>query len=122
MTTRGFVFSLSAAALCVAVSSLPKSERPSRSRSVPPQPSTSSRLPERPRRSVDIRAVATAGRTIHVKAGGDLQAAIDDARLGDSIELEPGATYRGPFTLRRKDGSGWIQIGSTVPPPSLAAG
>ena len=57
-----------------------------------------------------------------MKAGGDLQAAIDDARPGDSIELEPGATYRGPFKLRHKDGSGWIQMVPATPPPSLAAG
>jgi hypothetical protein len=122
MTTRGFVFSLTAAAVCVAVSNPPKSDRQSRPRSTRPQPSTSSRFPEPPRRSVDVRALATAGRTIHVKAGGDLQAAIDDARPGDSIELEPGATYRGPFKLRHKDGSGWIQIGPATPPLSLAAG
>jgi hypothetical protein len=57
-----------------------------------------------------------------VKADGDLQAAIDEARPGDAIELEPGATYQGPFRLRRKDGGGWIRIGSKTPPPSLGAG
>src|SRR5438445_967474 len=69
-------------------------------------------LPERPRRVVDIEEVAPTGRTIHVTAGGDLQAAIDGANPGDLIALEPGATYQGPFRLPRKDGSGWITISS----------
>jgi hypothetical protein len=83
------------------------------------------RPPERPRASVDIAPVATSGRTIRVPAGGDLQAAIDDARPGDAIALEPGATYRGPFRLPRKDGDGWIVIAPRtargLPPPSQRA-
>jgi hypothetical protein len=78
-------------------------------------------LPERPRGSVDTTPVAPAGRVIRVKARGNLQGAIDQARPGDSIELEPGATYEGPFRLRRKDAAGWIQIGAATP-PRLAAG
>src|SRR5437867_5227662 len=66
--------------------------------------------PERPRASVDTAMIAPAGRTIRVPGGGDLQAALDDARPGDQIALEPGATYRGPFRLPRKDGAGWIVI------------
>ena len=54
-------------------------------------------------------------------AGGDLQAAIDDAKPGDAIALEPGATYTGPFRLPRKDGDGWIVIAPRaergLPPP-----
>ncbi|HYG82728.1 MAG TPA: hypothetical protein VD861_20195 [Pyrinomonadaceae bacterium] len=45
--------------------------------------------------------------TITVPAGGDLQAAIDAARPGDTIVLEAGATYVGPFTLPDKgEGAG----------------
>ena len=40
--------------------------------------------------------------TVTVPAGGDLQAAIDTARPGDTIELQPGATYSGHFTLPAK--------------------
>lgn len=40
---------------------------------------------------------------IQLRAGGDLQAAIDDARYGDVIILEAGATYRGPIILRYKE-------------------
>src|SRR5262245_42485213 len=68
------------------------------------------RLPERPRAHVDIAAPVQTGRTLRVPAGGDLQGAIDQARAGDVIALEPGATYRGPFRLPRKDGDGWIVI------------
>src|SRR6185295_1307938 len=43
--------------------------------------------------------------TIQVKAGGDLQAAINNARYGDVIVLEAGATYKGPITLPFKEGA-----------------
>lgn len=34
-----------------------------------------------------------------VPAGGDLQAALDQASCGDTIKLQDGASWRGPFTL-----------------------
>ena len=77
---------------------------------VPALSSVEGRLPERPRRRVDTAPVSPTGRTIRVPAGGDLQAAINDANAGDAIALEPGATYTGPFRLPRKDGDGWIVI------------
>jgi hypothetical protein len=118
---RGFIVSLSAASVCVALSTMAAFDRPSRVRPHRAQPSPVSQFPERPRRGVDTAPVA-ASRTIRVSAGGDVQAAIDEARPGDLIELEAGATFRGPFRLRRKEGTGWIQIGSTTPPAPLAAG
>src|SRR5690606_12439855 len=42
-----------------------------------------------------------------------LQQALEDARLGDEIVLNAGTTYTGPFTLRKKSGSGWITIRSS---------
>jgi hypothetical protein len=81
-----------------------------------------SQPPERPRRSVDTTDVAPTGRTIRVKADGNLQAALDDARPGDVIALEPGATYRGSFRLPRKNGDGWIRITSSAPVKPLSAG
>jgi cellulose synthase/poly-beta-1,6-N-acetylglucosamine synthase-like glycosyltransferase len=66
--------------------------------------------PERPRSTVDIPALATAVRTIHVPRDGDLQMALDAAKGGDVITLAPDATYRGSFHLRRKAGDGWILI------------
>jgi carbohydrate binding protein with CBM6 domain len=46
----------------------------------------------------------SAAATIPVAAGGSLQAAIDAAKPGDVIELQPGATFDGPFRLRAKAG------------------
>ena len=43
--------------------------------------------------------------TIQVKAGGNLQAAIDEANYGDVIVLEAGATFKGPITLPSKKGA-----------------
>lgn len=74
--------------------------------------SLASTSPELPRARVDTTEPATPGRTIHVEAGESLQSAIDDARPGDRITLEAGATYTGPFTLPRKDGDAWIVIAS----------
>jgi hypothetical protein len=70
--------------------------------------------PDLPRVTVEVPAIDVTGRTIHVPADGNLQKAIDDARPGDAITLTPGATYRGPFELRRKDGDQWIVIGSAA--------
>jgi hypothetical protein len=47
---------------------------------------------------------------IVVPAGGDLQAAINSARPGDTIELQAGATYPGPFTLPVHGGTSYITI------------
>jgi hypothetical protein len=68
--------------------------------------------PALPKATVDVREPATTGRTIHVAAGESLQSAIDAAQPGDRITLEAGATYEGPFKLRRKDGDAWIVIAS----------
>ena len=50
------------------------------------------------------------GSPITVPAGGDLQAAIDRARPGDTIALAPGATYVGNFVLPVKTGTQFITI------------
>src|SRR3989442_10364743 len=72
------------------------------------------RPPERLRSTVDTSEVAPTGRTIAVPADGDLQAALDDARPGDVIQLEPRATYRGPFRLPRKAGNQWIVLSTAA--------
>ncbi|HKS43495.1 MAG TPA: hypothetical protein VJX74_22965 [Blastocatellia bacterium] len=56
------------------------------------------------------------GRTIQVKGGGNLQAALDGAAQGDVIALESGATFIGNFTLPAKNGSSnkWIIIRSST--------
>ncbi len=78
--------------------------------------------PEGPRVFVDTTYVAPGGKTIGVRAGGSLQAALDAAQPGDVIELQAGAIWRGTFHLRNKTtGSGWIVVRSSrfaeLPPP-----
>ena len=82
----------------------------------PPDP------PLAPRIFLDTTYVPPTGRTLAVRAGGDLQAALNAARPGDVITLEAGAVFRGNFTLPRKSGSDWIVIRSAasdnaLPPP-----
>jgi len=79
-------------------------------------------VPDLPRESVDTRYVPPTGRTIDVRAGGNLQRAINQARPGDVIMLESGATFRGHFTLPEKSGTpgpGWITIRTAVPDARL---
>lgn len=42
---------------------------------------------------------------LNVPAGGDLQEALNNARPGDTIYLQPGATYTGNFILRPRQGN-----------------
>ncbi len=71
-------------------------------------------LPESPRIYLDTTYSPPPGNTIVVNAGGNLQAALDNAVLGDTIVLQAGATFIGPFTLPKKTaGSGWIHIRSS---------
>ena len=70
----------------------------------------------------DSSYVAPRGAILEVAAGGNLQAALDKAQLGDTIVLQAGATFRGPFKLPNKTaGSGWIYVVSShlsyLPPP-----
>jgi hypothetical protein len=56
-----------------------------------------------------------------VRAGGDLQAAINAAAPGDTILLEPGVTYSGNFTLPVKSGNAYITIRSAAADSRLPA-
>ena len=57
---------------------------------------------------------APAGPVRVLGIGADLQAAVDAARPGDVIALEPDATF-GPLRLPRKTGDEWITIRTSVP-------
>jgi hypothetical protein len=61
------------------------------------------------------------GATITVKAGGDFQAALDRANPGDTILLEAGATYAGPFILPKKNGEQFITVRSSASDSQLPA-
>src|ERR1044072_9777025 len=60
-----------------------------------------------------ICASASLAATIVVPSGGDLQSAINSAAPGDTIVLDAGATYRGPFPLPKKSGDLYITIQSS---------
>ncbi|HEV8702639.1 MAG TPA: hypothetical protein VGV60_15300 [Candidatus Polarisedimenticolia bacterium] len=72
------------------------------------------RAPQKPRVYLDTALPTLSGRTVSVPAGGDLQKALNEARPGDTLVLEAGGVYRGPFTLPRKPGSDWIVIRSSA--------
>ena len=72
-------------------------------------------LPNALRDSVVTSYPALQGHTIVVRAGDDLQRALDSAQRGDEIVLQSGAVFTGSFTLPAKQGSaadGWIVVRS----------
>ncbi|HEV2668649.1 MAG TPA: hypothetical protein VG324_27275 [Blastocatellia bacterium] len=77
--------------------------------------------PEPPRVFLDTTYVAPVGKTINVMAGGDVQAAIGQARPGDVIKLQAGETFTGNFRLPNKSGSDWIIIRSSAADADLPA-
>jgi hypothetical protein len=63
------------------------------------------------------------GAVIAVNAGGDLQSALNNARCGDVVELQAGATFTGHFTVPAKncDIDHWIVIRTSAPDSALPA-
>jgi len=60
-----------------------------------------------------VASTPSAGRTLRVAAGGNLQRALDTAVAGDKILLAAGATFVGNFTIGPKAGGlagGWITV------------
>jgi Ricin-type beta-trefoil lectin domain-like/Right handed beta helix region len=62
---------------------------------------------------VAMQTAATAA-IVDVPAGGDLQAALNAAHSGDTINLAAGATYTGNFRLAPNAGPAWITIQSSA--------
>jgi len=85
-------------------------------------PTAAPALAELPREYVDTSLPQSTGRTVHVPAGGDLQGALNAARLGDVITLAAGATYTGPFLLPRKEGAGWLVVRTDATDARLESG
>jgi hypothetical protein len=67
-------------------------------------------LPAGPTVFLNTTPPTQTGQTISVPSGGNLQAALNAAQPGDTIELAAGATFTGNFILPKKTGSGWVWI------------
>lgn len=63
------------------------------------------------------------GTIITVNAGGDLQAALNNAHCGDTIDLQAGATFTGTFDFPAKscDDNHWIVVRTSAPDSALPA-
>jgi hypothetical protein len=66
-----------------------------------------------------IMTSPVAGEVRAVRAGGDLQAALNAAQPGDELRLAAGATFSGNFVLPVKAGSSTITIRTDLPDASL---
>src|SRR5687768_421946 len=53
------------------------------------------------------------GSVLQLDRNGDFQRALNEARPGDTIVLQAGAVYEGPFTLPVKSGAEFITIQSS---------
>ena len=77
--------------------------------------------------TTDVASTPSAGRTLRVAAGDNLQAALDSAVPGDRILVAAGARFNGNFVIRPKSGGiadGWITVQSdgTIPAEGVRAG
>src|SRR5437016_8643075 len=79
-----------------------------------PESGEAGQLPTLPQALIDTTYSPPSGNTVVVNAGGNLQTAINNAAPGDTIVLQAGATFTGPFTLPNKVGSSWIYIVSSA--------
>ena len=61
------------------------------------------------------------GTVLPVNAGGDLQAALNNAHCGDTIELQAGATFSGTFIFPAKscDDGHWVIVRTNTPDSAL---
>jgi hypothetical protein len=66
-------------------------------------------------------AAAQTGSPIVVSAGGNLQAALNQAQPGQVVEVQAGATFDGNFILPVKTGTGSITVRTSTPDAQLPA-
>jgi len=71
--------------------------------------------PELPRVAVELPPAQPTGEIRVVTNGDDVQRAIDDAKPGDVIALQPGMIVHGAVTLPAKSGNAWITIKTNAP-------
>lgn len=80
---------------------------------------------ELPRVTVSSSMASTPapGNTMTVNAGGDLQAALNNASCGDTIQLQAGATFHGKYVFPAKscDDNHWIIVRTSTPDSALPA-
>jgi biofilm PGA synthesis N-glycosyltransferase PgaC len=100
---------------------LPEGAPPATSVNPAPTAVVAPATPEMPRFAVAVEPLPAPSRTIAVKRGGDLQAAINGARGGDVITLEPGAVFQGPFKLPNRADAGWVVIRAALADDALPA-
>ncbi len=86
-----------------------------------PRPGSAQTLPNLPQVSLDTTYARPAGQTLTVNAGGSFQTALNSATCGDTIVLQAGASFPGPFYLPNRTCTGWVYIQSSaytfLPPP-----
>ena len=68
---------------------------------------------------VTLGASGAAGQTIVVGAGGNLQAALNQAQPGQTVQLQAGATFDGNFVLPVKTGTAYITVRTSTPDGEL---
>ena len=61
-----------------------------------------------------LPAETSSGRVVQIRAGSDLQPALNSARANDTLVLEAGATWTGNFVLPRRADSGWVTLRSSA--------
>ncbi len=75
----------------------------------------------RVRMETSMKSTPAPGKVIRVRAGANLEDALEKASCGDTIELQAGSTYSGKILLPAKkcDDSHWIIIRTSAPDSKL---
>jgi hypothetical protein len=114
-----FVLLLSVVSCCVSVLAI---EHPT-TNAFPVSPAATTRFYDGPAQlpiatvSSSMSSTPAPGSVITVRAGDDLQSALDSAQCGDTVQLQAGAVFTGTFRLRARDcdNSRWIIVRTSSP-------